>query len=160
MGEFRGVRRIFANATVSANANRRIKFLANFDSLVKLNNRNSIQKRLSDLDQSKDVCTAFLIDLDGFKQVNDSYGHAVGDMLLTIVADRLRAVQEDHTWFARLGEDEFFMLRDTGSDQSQADISWLADAVNEALAQPFQVGSFDILLSSSIGVARFPQDTI
>lgn len=159
MGEFKGFRGIFADATVSVNADRRIKFLANFDSLTKLYNRNSVQKRLSELNPDTDICTAILIDLDGFKQVNDSYGHAVGDQLLKVVADRLRKIEDDNSWSARLGGDEFLMLSETPKARSHAALSWLADEINEALSRPFQVGSFNIQLSASIGLARYPEDT-
>ncbi|MEM7720735.1 MAG: EAL domain-containing protein [Pseudomonadota bacterium] len=156
-GEFKGFRGIFADATAEVNAERRVQFLASFDSLTELYNRNTVQRNLSELEAGDTAHTAFLIDLDGFKQVNDSYGHTIGDALLAAVANRLRTFQGRDTWVARLGGDEFFVLNSAvGPDD---DIAWLGDQIIETLSRPFQVGNFEIQLSASIGVARFPSDT-
>lgn len=158
MGEFRGFRGIFADVTAEVTAERRVQFLASFDSLTELYNRNTVQKNLSDLKAGKTACTAFLIDLDGFKQVNDSYGHSIGDALLVTVGDRLRAFQGLNTWVARLGGDEFFVLRDDIVPDDDCG-AWFGGQIIETLSQPFKVENYEIHLSASIGVARFPSDT-
>ena len=67
-----------------------MQFLASFDGLTALLNRNSVQKRLSELHNEGLYAAALLVDLDGFKQVNDSYGHHTGDLLLKQVAERMQ----------------------------------------------------------------------
>ncbi|WP_337267149.1 bifunctional diguanylate cyclase/phosphodiesterase [Oryzifoliimicrobium ureilyticus] len=87
-----------------------------------------------------------LIDLDGFKEVNDSWGHAVGDELIKLVADRLRNVLSDKVVLARLGGDEFAFLRECDEIDAQA------SAVIEALRVPFRIGGRTIEVGASIGL--------
>ncbi len=90
--EFIGFRGIFADATSRVESQMQIEFLAEKDPLTKTYNRNHVQTHLEGLDPLLDKATAYLIDLDGFKQVNDSYGHSIGDLLLQHVSRRLNEV--------------------------------------------------------------------
>jgi len=156
---FSGFRGIFADATVAIVAERKVKYLAAYDSLTGLLNRNSVQKRLLDLRAADHFATAFFIDLDGFKQVNDSYGHNIGDLLLQTVAKRLRENIAHDAWAARLGGDEFFILITAAQPMNTAEISWIAQDICDRLSQPVLVEDFDIQVSASIGIARFPENT-
>ncbi len=158
-GRFQGFRGIFADATAAVVAERKVQFLASFDGLTALLNRNSIQKKLSELRADDHYAAALLVDLDGFKQVNDSYGHHVGDLLLKKVADRLQENTGSNTWVARLGGDEFLVMINRDKPLSTAEISWMAQSICERLSQLFQVEDFVVQVTASIGVSRFPEDT-
>ncbi|MGH8150553.1 MAG: putative bifunctional diguanylate cyclase/phosphodiesterase [Steroidobacteraceae bacterium] len=96
------------------------------------------------------------IDLDHFKSVNDGFGHAVGDQLLTVVAQRLRACVKDGDLVARLGGDEFtIVLREVNDAMAAAGV---AQRVAETLQQPVHIGSGEHHVSASIGVTLFPDD--
>lgn len=156
---FVGFRGIFADATATVEAQKQIEFLAKHDPLTGIYNRTEIQTKLAALNPQTQTGTAFLIDLDGFKQVNDSYGHAVGDALLQQVAQRLLRTVADKGITARLGGDEFLIFTDTGSRFDLIDNDDLCEDLLAALCAPFIVGQYDIALSASIGTACFPMDT-
>jgi diguanylate cyclase (GGDEF)-like protein len=98
------------------------------------------------------VTGALFLDLDGFKHVNDNLGHAIGDELLQVVADRLSAAVRDQDTVGRLGGDEFAVLVESSAHESTADV--LADRLVEALREPVVVeGGRTIAVTVSIGVA-------
>lgn len=97
-----------------------------------------------------------LIDLDGFKPVNDTHGHAIGDQLLVMVAGRLRGGVREADTVARLGGDEFVVLLEDGRDDSHFE-RIAAHLVGE-LSQPYSVGKHQVIISASIGIASFPAD--
>lgn len=158
-GVFQGFRGIVADTTQAVVAERQVQHLAAFDSLTGLLNRNSVQERLTDLDAQRDKVTAFLIDLDGFKQINDSYGHAIGDTLLRAVSDRLTALATGGAWAARLAGDEFLMVVPDRADTSSPNRLTLGQEVCDRLSEPFQLEEFELQISASVGMARFPSDT-
>jgi diguanylate cyclase (GGDEF)-like protein len=91
----------------------------------------------------------FFIDLDRFKPVNDSLGHAAGDSLLVAVAQRLRGLLRVTDTASRFGGDEFTLIcEDVGEGAAEA----IAERVIEAFAKPFEIGPYDCFLSASIGV--------
>ena len=96
-----------------------------------------------------------MIDLDHFKLVNDTSGHAVGDLLLCELAGTLTAQMRAGDWVGRLGGDEFALFLD-GVDERGAEIA--ARRILDALAQPFKVDDMSFSVGASIGVALFPQD--
>jgi len=133
--------------------------LANVDSLTGLPNR---RKFFGDLDallqrpeSGGERFAVGLIDLDGFKLVNDLYGHTAGDRLLIAVADRLRAFATDDVSIARLGGDEFGLL--TRGFRDEADILDLGERICAALRAPFDELAATVNVSASIGFAVFPQ---
>jgi diguanylate cyclase (GGDEF)-like protein len=93
------------------------------------------------------------IDLDDFKQVNDRYGHHVGDLLLQEVADRIGSVVRASDCAARFGGDEFVILVD---DHQECGVHRLAERLHEAFAAPFLTESYALAMSASIGVAFHP----
>ena len=157
--KFVGFRGIFADATTAVEAQKRVEFLAQNDPLTETCNRNHIQTKLEALDPLQDKATGYLIDLDGFKQVNDSYGHAVGDQLLQQVADRIKEIVDDATMIARLGGDEFLVLTDESKRFETRLPHALAERLLTRLSEPYIIGRFDILISASVGSATFPNDT-
>jgi diguanylate cyclase (GGDEF)-like protein len=95
------------------------------------------------------------LDLDGFKEVNDSHGHSAGDVLLKVVGTRLSSVVRDYDGVARLGGDEFaLLLEDIGDDIDPVEF---ADRVINALAQPMLVDGATHALTASMGVALYPE---
>ena len=158
-GRFAGFRGIFADTTARIEAQRQVEYLAENDPLTGTANRNTVQSCLDALSPKEDHAIAFLIDLDGFKQVNDSYGHAVGDQVLIHVAKRLSATIGDLGLVARLGGDEFFVLIENAETMDRFTEDKLVDQLLAQLSRPYRINNYDIALSGSIGSARFPEDT-
>jgi diguanylate cyclase (GGDEF)-like protein len=98
-----------------------------------------------------------ILDLDGFKEINDTYGHQAGDTVLKQVAKRLRTKLRDSDTIARLGGDEFAVV--LGGDD-QAGAAEAAARLMKAFEQPFRVKGKKLQLGGSIGVAVFPQDGV
>jgi diguanylate cyclase (GGDEF)-like protein len=122
------------------------------DGLTGLPNRTALMQSLDELLQrgSDGFCVLF-IDLDGFKSVNDREGHAAGDALLMLVAERIRTSLRSEGVVARLGGDEFLVLCH-GLDDPQAAIA-AAARITARLAEPFQIGSTTVSIGASIGIA-------
>ena len=135
----------------------RVRHQATHDALTRLPNRSSLQAALEQALAVRTVrpLALLLLDLDGFKDVNDSLGHAAGDEVLVEVAGRLRSAVPGHL-LARLGGDEFAVLV-AGADVEER-IAETAAALVDAFAAPFSVCGLDIPLSASIGVAATPDD--
>ncbi|WP_178861924.1 sensor domain-containing diguanylate cyclase [Thiomicrorhabdus cannonii] len=130
--------------------------LANKDTITGLANRNKLYQCLDHaLTQGNPLCFFFL-DLDGFKQVNDTLGHDIGDILLQQVARRLLALLNEHVMLARLGGDEF-VLYFTPQAINLTDTE-LAQAIIQMLRQPFEIEGHTVQIGTSIGIARYPQD--
>jgi len=134
--------------------------LAYHDPLTNLPNRARFRERLMELiPQSRRTQRRFAllyIDLDRFKQVNDTLGHAAGDRVLVQAMDRLRPIIREGEMLARLGGDEFAVLVPEISNPAEMDA--LARRMCDALVAPFRVEHHDFYLSASIGIALFPED--
>lgn len=131
---------------------RELERLASHDALTGLANRASVGRRLEAAAGSGLEPTVLYIDLDGFKQVNDSYGHAAGDQLLIEVARRLEACIEPGMLLARLGGDEFVVLTE-GSREGALSV---AQSILGAFAMPFHHDGEVVRFQASIGVATAP----
>lgn len=132
--------------------------LANTDPLTGLANRRALDARIADLVKRQEDAPAFkvaLLDLDGFKPVNDRFGHAFGDKLLCSVAERLRECLGDDGLAVRQGGDEFAVLLPPGSPLISAAI---ADRILISLVRPHIIEGIPINVSASIGVAQWPAD--
>ncbi len=158
-GQFAGYRGIFADATISVEAKKEVEFLATHDPLTEICNRNHIHTKLKELDPARHHALVFLVDLDGFKMVNDGYGHAVGDELLRLVASRLLSEVGDDGIVARLGGDEFLILCKLKANQMHVLHEDLSQRILNSLSEPFVIDPYEIGLSASIGIAKFPTDT-
>jgi diguanylate cyclase (GGDEF)-like protein/PAS domain S-box-containing protein len=133
---------------------------ASHDSLTTLANRalfrDRVEKELRQNDGQQAKLTILFLDLDGFKEVNDSLGHATGDMLLIRVAERLRSCVRPIDTVARLGGDEFAML--IADKSSERDGSLVADRITKAFREPFKLQGREIYVGASIGIAATDQD--
>jgi diguanylate cyclase (GGDEF)-like protein len=133
---------------------------AHFDSLTSLPNRLLFRDRLSQelthVAETGQRGALLYVDLDHFKQVNDSVGHSAGDQLLTIIAQRLRACVKESDTVARLGGDEFtVILRNVPSAEGAGAI---AERIVETLQRPVSIGGRDHSVRASVGITLFPDD--
>ena len=129
------------------------------DGLTGLANRALFNRYLDDAIADRGTCcglVVFLIDLHNFKHVNDIHGHQVGDELLRLAADRLRAILRDTDFVARVGGDEFGVLLD--SQGAQLDGQQLAHLVSTAFTRPFAIGQTCIAVEAAMGVAAGGQE--
>ncbi|WP_246132804.1 sensor domain-containing diguanylate cyclase [Devosia ginsengisoli] len=132
----------------------RTRYLAEFDVMTGLANRGQFQARLAALDEGrKRIGTMLLVDLDGFKQVNDTYGHALGDECLKEAAIRLLESCGGADLVARIGGDEFAVLLD--ADMSPGDARILAGNIVEAMRRPVTRLDQTLHLGASVGVAHY-----
>lgn len=151
---------ISRDITEQAIAEERIWHNAHHDLLTGLPNRrlflDRLEQELKHAKRSSLPLAVLFMDLDGFKEVNDSLGHDAGDRLLSDVAGRLTGcVRRDDT-VARLGGDEFTVIL-TGAKQRE-DVESLAQTIIDALAMPFDIGQQATSITVSIGIAFYPQD--
>jgi diguanylate cyclase (GGDEF)-like protein/PAS domain S-box-containing protein len=135
---------------------------ANYDTLTGLPNRDMFRERLA-LEVKKSLrvelpMALFLVDLDQFKEVNDTLGHAVGDMLLKDAARRICACVRESDSVARLGGDEFTIVITGISDK--AHIDHVAQKIIDKLAEPFHLGDEVVYISASIGITLHPDDAV
>lgn len=137
----------------------RLKRMAQYDQLTQLPNRELLRDRLrAALAHARAVhghMALLYVDLDRFKQVNDTHGHAVGDMLLQTVANRLKGCVRETDTVARIGGDEFVVL--LHSVHAAEDADSVAGKIRQVLAQPMRLDGHDLRIEPSIGVARFPE---
>jgi diguanylate cyclase (GGDEF)-like protein len=143
-----------------ADANRRLRRLVNHDPLTGLPNRILFYKHLDNsiiqAQHHGSKLAVLFIDLDNFKQINDSFGHLQGDRLLTKVAERLHKMVRESDTVARLSGDEFAIIIEELS--SEQDASVVVKKLTQSLSDPFELGDTKIDLSASIGVSIFPLD--
>jgi len=135
-----------------------IRYLARHDSLTGLANRSTFLEAMTDAEariDDGDILAVICLDLDRFKQVNDSLGHAIGDAVLTGVSGRLLSVLEGHGLVARLGGDEFAAL--VGPLESPAEAMEIVEMLMERLAEPLTVGNSTVSCAASCGIALAPQ---
>ncbi|MGE8151415.1 diguanylate cyclase domain-containing protein [Pseudomonas vancouverensis] len=136
----------------------RLERMAQYDQLTQLPNRELLRERLkASLEtarRDKGRMALLYVDLDRFKQVNDTLGHGVGDMLLQAVANRLKGCVRETDTVARIGGDEFVVL--LHSIQASADTDTVVGKIRQVLAQPLRLDGHSLNIQSSIGVARFP----
>jgi diguanylate cyclase (GGDEF)-like protein/PAS domain S-box-containing protein len=141
-------------------AEARIERMAHFDSLTDLPNRvlfgSHLEATLDQAARRRERAAVLVIDLDRFKLVNDTLGHAAGDALLTEVAQRMRACIGPRDMLARLGGDEFAIIQ-AGLAQP-TETRALAARVVAALTEPFDLGGHEARIGASIGVAVYPED--
>ncbi|MEB2301121.1 diguanylate cyclase [Lysinibacillus xylanilyticus] len=128
-----------------------------YDSLTNLPNRKFVLDRLERLiEEEVKVFSLFFIDLNGFKAVNDQYGHLQGDLLLQMFAERCKQFTQKREVFARLGGDEFVLLVEHMTTANE--VERYTAKIHELLQEPFIIEGQQIVISASIGCARFPQD--
>ncbi len=140
-------------------AEERIARLAHYDSITDLPNRilfrEQLEQALARVNRGERIAVLYL-DLDQFKNVNDTLGHPVGDELLKAVAARLRGCLRENDAIGRLGGDEFAIVQSCVSEPH--DVSTLANRIHEAIRVPYEVGSHRLVADTSIGIALAPDD--
>lgn len=133
--------------------------LARFDSLTGLENRMAMQMRLRDIfetsEKRNDAVTILWMDVDRFKEINDSLGHMVGDQLLRVVAERLNEIVQGQGRIARFGGDEFVIIC---PDMDRVTAAALAQEILGDFAHGFDLGENHLQVTASIGYAVAPQD--
>jgi diguanylate cyclase (GGDEF)-like protein/PAS domain S-box-containing protein len=153
---------VFTDITAQKQAEDELRYLANYDALTGLPNRALLMDRIyHGIDQSKrdkrSLALCF-IDLDKFKQINDSLGHDIGDLLLKEVARRLSLSLRESDTVARLGGDEFVVLLE--GYKNEDNISHVARKMLTVVSEPMQLGTHTVGVSPSIGIAIYPDDAI
>lgn len=132
-----------------------LRYLAMHDSLTGLPNRKLFHDRLEQAlarrRRSKHYLALLYMDIDHFKNINDTYGHAVGDLLLKSFSARITDVLRASDTLARLGGDEFTVIAEKLSDPRDAEL--IGRKIVESMSSPFELGSVTITVSSSIGIA-------
>jgi diguanylate cyclase (GGDEF)-like protein len=131
-----------------------------FDLLTDIHNRFSLEKHLdAQIDDARLKATIFgliYIDLNNFKQVNDSYGHQAGDQYLQEVARRLKRQLRPHDKLARLGGDEFAAM--VPLVRSRAEVEEIAQRLEHSFKEPFALEGLELIGSASVGIALYPED--
>lgn len=151
---------ISRDITERARAEKKIWHNAHHDLLTGLPNRRLFLDRLEQevkrAKRSSLPLSLLFMDLDGFKNVNDSFGHEAGDRLLSEVAERLADCVRDEDTVARLGGDEFTLI--LAGVKLRNDVEVVAQTIINALARPFQIAEQAVEVTVSIGIALYPQD--
>ena len=133
---------------------------ANYDALTHLPNRHyfttTLEQSIQQAEQTGKPFALLFLDLDGFKPVNDTYGHGAGDELLRLVAGRLTASVREEDFVARLGGDEFVILLRNGVDDEV--IETICKRLIHEVSRPYWVEGVAVQVSTSVGVAEFPAD--
>jgi len=130
------------------------------DVLTGLPNRSLFLDRLDNVlnlaKRNEEMLAVMFLDLDGFKEINDTFGHASGDLVLQDLAERLKLFLRDSDTLARLGGDEFVLLLPRIKTESDAAI--VATKIRDSLGQPFSILGQEIFLSLSFGISIYPGD--
>ncbi|EAV44503.1 hypothetical protein SIAM614_05055 [Roseibium aggregatum IAM 12614] len=138
----------------------RAQYLASHDALTGLSNRTYLKERLLQVRQTAQendlIATLYLVDLDDFKMVNDTLGHAAGDHLLQLVASRLKELAGNNDIVARLGGDEFLICHLSSPESPRPD--WFGQALLQAFATPQMIEGKPRHVGLSIGYVHYPMD--
>jgi len=158
--------RVYAaqNITERRRAEQRIRYLARIDALTKIPNRmqfqHLLQRSIARARRSAKPLCLFYIDIDHFKEINDTFGHLAGDATLETVAERLSAALPDNSVIGRLAGDEFaVVVSGLGpSDEKHSETDKLARGLLDRLADPFFVQGHEVFMTASLGIAYYPKD--
>lgn len=151
---------IFNDLTSRREAEERLRYLSNYDKLTGFANRNLFRDRLhTAISQARDRSTQvalLYIDLDRFRQINDTLGHEVGDELLKKAAKRISSVNANVDTISRIGGDEFTIIIDAYQDR--AALEHYCERIIAELRRPFRINEHELLLGASIGISVFPEN--
>lgn len=159
-GELLGYVAQFSEITRRKLTENEIRYRGNYDALTGLVNRSLLIERLEqsikDHKRHGSMLAVLFIDLDKFKHINDTLGHAVGDLLLKEAAERIQTLVRETDTTARIGGDEFVVL--LTEQQSQNACEHIAAKVVDSLSQPFDINGRNFEIAASIGISIFPND--
>ncbi len=156
-GKVSGWRGVGSDVTQKHTVELEMRRLVNIDTLTGLTNRHHFNEYIEKIRQrnAQETFALFLLDLDNFKQINDSLGHDVGDRVLQTIAERLQKTIRSTDLMARLGGDEFALL--SYVDDSKVKASLLAQRLLDAFSTPCYIDGFNLPVSCSIGIALAPE---
>ncbi len=161
-GNFLGFRGSGHDLTEKRRSEEHASRLAHYDSLTGLANRlqmsQTLEKILAAPNQEHRACAVFLLDLDRFKQVNDTMGHPAGDALLKMVASRLERAVGEHGRVGRLGGDEFQVV--LAGRHRREDLANLARRIIHDLSEPYSIEGHRVVIGASVGIAMSPDDGV
>jgi diguanylate cyclase (GGDEF)-like protein/PAS domain S-box-containing protein len=159
-GRYLGYRGTATDITAEIEAERRAQYLAHHDPLTELPNRelfgDRLEQAVATVSRRGEMAAVLCIDLDRFKDVNDTLGHGAGDLLIQSCAERLQACVRETDTVARIGGDEFAIVQ-IGLEQPNG-AQRLCRRVIETLATPFDLDGHEVLVTASVGVALIPLD--
>src|SRR5256885_7806900 len=162
--QFQGNIFVARNITDRKRAERRIRYLARYDALTKIPNRmqfhHLLQQTIARGLRSGQVVALLYLDMDRFKEVNDTFGHGSGDRVLEVLAERLTRALPKDTVIGRLAGDEFALFVDglPAESDNRGPIAHLARAILTEVSRAFQLNQHEVFLTASIGVAFCPRD--
>lgn len=149
---------LFSDITQRKEAEQRIEFMAHYDALTRLPNRSLFSDRLKHAlvlaQRNHSKVGLMFLDLDKFKEINDTLGHLAGDQLLQSVAERLQACVRESDTLCRQGGDEFMVLLE--DINAPEDVTHIAEKIMAAMSKPHSLGDVQRTVSFSIGVALYP----
>jgi diguanylate cyclase (GGDEF)-like protein/PAS domain S-box-containing protein len=162
--QYQGTIFVVRNVTERKRAERRIRYLARYDALTKVPNRmqfqHLLQQAIARALRNKTSLALLYLDMDRFKEINDTFGHAAGDRTLEILTERLTRALPQETTIGRLAGDEFAMfVDDLASDaDNRGTVAQLARSVLAEISRAFQLQEHEVFLTASIGVAFCSRD--
>ncbi|WP_263597049.1 sensor domain-containing diguanylate cyclase [Metabacillus idriensis] len=154
-GEISHYNGIIADISEQKALEEKMEHLAAHDFLTKLPNRMMADRTLHAFIEQAKVFTLMYLDLDRFKEVNDTFGHLVGDKLLIEVANRFKACISEDDFLARMSEDEFLILLANKNSEKSATV---AKEILRSIKEPFLIDEYELSISTSIGMASYFQD--
>jgi diguanylate cyclase (GGDEF)-like protein/PAS domain S-box-containing protein len=159
-GHFKGYRGVGRDVTEVTIAERKVYELARYDSLTNLPNRNmflgELDRTIARARRNNKTFAVCFVDLDRFKVINDTLGHAAGDELLKVMAARLRGALRESDLVARLGGDEFVVLLE--GEAGACDLDTVAQKMLAAIGDTLTIHGCSFLVTGSIGIALYPND--
>jgi diguanylate cyclase (GGDEF)-like protein/PAS domain S-box-containing protein len=162
--QYQGTIFVVRNVTERKRAERRIRYLARYDALTKVPNRmqfqHLLQQAIARALRNRTGLALLYLDMDRFKEINDTFGHAAGDRTLEILTERLTRALPQETTIGRLAGDEFAMFVDdlAADSDHRGTVAQLARSVLAEVGRPFQLQEHEVFLTASIGVAFCPRD--
>jgi diguanylate cyclase (GGDEF)-like protein/PAS domain S-box-containing protein len=162
--QFQGNIFVARNITDRKRAERRIRYLARYDALTKIPNRmqfhHLLQQTIARALRAGQVVAVLYLDMDRFKEVNDTFGHGAGDRTLEVLAERLTRSLPKETVVGRLAGDEFALFVDglSSDADNRGPIAQLAKSLLTEVCRPFQLNQHEVFLTASVGIAFCPRD--